>query len=185
MDELFWLRQIAHLTAVTSGIVIYLGYCLCIAGARSSESQGAYTSRLMKLAPLGTGPGLLCMLFGSAILICSMVFGEVASKGSSGETVVLGVQSASNGEPRGAPAYAQDRAATMPSAAMPIPNPKGLAPEAATARTPSTPAASPAVREERRPRWEGSAARRAARDLSAMTGSIDEQNMIRIPPGSR
>ncbi len=187
MDELFWLRQVARLTAVASGIVIYLGYCLYAyaVGARSSGSRVAYSSRLMKLAASGTGPGLLCMVFGCAILVCSLVFGRVASTLSPGETVMLDVQSATNGEPRGAPAYAHDRSVATPSAAMPIPNAEDLAPEAATARTPSPPAASPAVREERRPRWEASPARRAARDLSATTGSIDERNLISIPPGSR
>jgi len=183
MDELFWLRQVAHLTAVASGIVIYLGFCLYVVGARPSGSQVAYSSRLMKFAASGTGPGLLWMLFGSAILVCSLVFGGVASKVDSGETVTLDVQSAISAEPRGAPAYAYDRSVTTPSTAMPIPNAQGLAPE--TARTPSPPVASPAVREERRPRWEASPARRAARDLSATTGSIDERNLISIPPGSR
>jgi hypothetical protein len=168
MDELFWLRQVAHLTAVASGIVIYLGCCLYVMGARSPGSPVAYSSRLMKSAASGTGPGLLCIAFGSAILVCSLVFGAVASKVSSGETAMSDVQSATNAELRGAPGYAHDPSVTTPSAAMP-----------------SAPPASSAVREERRPRWEGSAARRAARDLSATTGSIDEQNMIRIPPASR
>ena len=189
MDELFWLRGIERLTIVAGGIVIvYLGYRLYLLGAGSSRTQVDFSSQLMKFAASGTGPGLLFMVFGCAILVCSLIFGGVTSKVSTGETVMReDVQSAIQGAAPG-PAQADARlpSATTPTATVPIPNAQAPSSAAATPGTPAPgTAAAPAAHEVIRPRWEDSAARRVAKELSATTGAVEEQNMRKIPPHAR
>jgi len=192
MDELFWLRGIERLTIVTAAIVVvYLGYRLYLLGASSSRTQVDFSSQLMKFAASGTGPGLLFMVFGCAILVCSLIFGGVTSKVSIGKTATQeDVQSAIHVEAPGeAQADARPPAVTAPTVAVPIPNAQRPSSEAAAAGVPApespATAAAAGAREQRHPRWEDSAARRVARELSATTGTVEEQNMRRIPPSSR
>jgi hypothetical protein len=145
-------------------------------------------SQLLKFAAAVTGPGLLFVGFAWAIFLCALIFGGVASEVRTGEMVISeDIRAAIHARARdGAQSDTRQPSVTAPTVTAPMPNAPAASREAATSGAlSSTTGNLPVVDDVRRPRWEDSAARRAAKEISATTSAIDEQNMRKVPSAAR
>jgi hypothetical protein len=186
MDPLFLLRGIERLTIVAGGILVaYLGYKLYLRGASSSPTQVDISSQFMRFAASGTGPGLLFMAFGSAILVCSLIFGGVTTHSTvTSPTAASGdAAAAPEAEPASAPQSSeQSRPPVAPAVDSPSANAQRLPPvaPAVEAAIPTT-VSEPRRHEEQPPRVVKRAAKPRAKDPPGTAGVIEQGSVMRAP----